>query len=100
MYTPDNCASTISSTTMMTMTARAIFARRDSNIAGRDGRIDNANPLSHSLDSGSTYRPGLQFRSVRKDGRVLDSAVADIEAHVHAGGWDRTPLLFALVRAD
>lgn len=31
---------------------------------------------------------------------MLASAVADIEAHVHAGGWDRPPLLFALVRAD
>jgi hypothetical protein len=30
---------------------------------------------------------------------VLASAVADIEAHVHAGGWDRPPTLFALVRA-
>lgn len=31
---------------------------------------------------------------------VLDSAIADIETHVHAAGWDRPPMLFALVRAD
>jgi hypothetical protein len=31
---------------------------------------------------------------------VLDSAVADIEAHVHHNGWDQPPTLFALVRAD
>jgi hypothetical protein len=31
---------------------------------------------------------------------VLASAVTDIEAHVHAGGWDRPPMLFALVRAE
>lgn len=31
---------------------------------------------------------------------MLATAVADIEAHVHAGGWDRPPMLFALVRAD
>ncbi|WP_375476737.1 PPA1309 family protein [uncultured Jatrophihabitans sp.] len=30
---------------------------------------------------------------------VLVDAVAEIEAHVHAGGWDRPPALFALVRA-
>lgn len=32
-------------------------------------------------------------------GPVLDSALAEIEAHVHAAGWDRGPTLFALVRA-
>ena len=31
---------------------------------------------------------------------MLPGAVADIEAHVHAGGWDAAPMLFALVRAD
>lgn len=31
---------------------------------------------------------------------MLAGAVADIEAHVHAGGWDAPPALFALVRAD
>ena len=31
--------------------------------------------------------------------RVLDTAVAEIEAHVNASGWDRGPALFALVRA-
>lgn len=31
---------------------------------------------------------------------MLATAVADIEAHVQAGGWDRPPTLFALVRAD
>lgn len=30
---------------------------------------------------------------------MLPGAVADIEAHVHAGGWDAPPMLFALVRA-
>ncbi len=29
----------------------------------------------------------------------LDPAVAEIEAHVHAGGWNNPPTLFALVRA-
>jgi hypothetical protein len=29
---------------------------------------------------------------------VLEPAVAEIEAHVHAAGWDRRPSLFALVR--
>jgi hypothetical protein len=28
----------------------------------------------------------------------LEPALAEIEAHVHAGGWDRPPTLFALVR--
>jgi hypothetical protein len=41
----------------------------------------------------------LRFHRLRKDGRVLTTAVADIEAHVHAGGWDRPPMLFGLVRA-
>lgn len=30
---------------------------------------------------------------------MLESALAEIEAHVHAAGWDRPPTLFALVRA-
>lgn len=30
---------------------------------------------------------------------MLDEAIAEIEAHVHAAGWDRAPSLFALVRA-
>jgi hypothetical protein len=29
---------------------------------------------------------------------VLERAIAEIEGHVHAGGWDRRPMLFALVR--
>jgi hypothetical protein len=29
---------------------------------------------------------------------VLERAIAEIEGHVHAGGWDRRPTLFALVR--
>jgi hypothetical protein len=31
---------------------------------------------------------------------VLEPAVAEIEAHVHAAGWDRSPTLFALVRVS
>jgi hypothetical protein len=31
---------------------------------------------------------------------VLEPAVAEIEAHVHASGWDRGTALFALVRSD
>jgi len=31
---------------------------------------------------------------------VLDRTVVDIESHVQAGGWNRPPMLFALVRAD
>lgn len=31
--------------------------------------------------------------------RRLDQAVADIEEHVRASGWDAPPMLFALVRA-
>ena len=31
---------------------------------------------------------------------MLTTAVADIETHVNAAGWDATPALFALVRAD
>jgi hypothetical protein len=31
---------------------------------------------------------------------VLDATIAEIEAHVHAGGWDRPPTLFALVQAE
>jgi hypothetical protein len=30
---------------------------------------------------------------------VLEPAVAEIETHVNAAGWDRPPVLFALVRA-
>jgi hypothetical protein len=30
---------------------------------------------------------------------VLETVLAEIEAHVHAMGWDRPPALFALVRA-
>jgi hypothetical protein len=30
---------------------------------------------------------------------VLESVLAEIENHVHAAGWDRPPMLFALVRA-
>jgi hypothetical protein len=41
---------------------------------------------------------------VRHDGDVtapvfLESAAAEIEAHVGASGWDQAPMLFALVRA-
>lgn len=41
---------------------------------------------------------------MRHDGTVtppvfLESVAAEIEAHVGASGWDRPPLLFALVRA-
>jgi hypothetical protein len=46
----------------------------------------------------STYLPGLWFRTVGEDGYVLEPVIAEIEAHVHAGGWDRRPSLFALVR--
>lgn len=31
---------------------------------------------------------------------VLEPVLAEIEAHLHAGGWDRPPALFALVRAE
>jgi len=31
---------------------------------------------------------------------VLEPALAEIESHLHAGGWERPPALFALVRAD
>src|SRR5262249_43310323 len=58
-------------------------------------------PLTVSTPSiRSTYRPILRFRLMRKDSRVLPGAVADIEAHIHAGRWDAAPMLFALVRAD
>lgn len=30
---------------------------------------------------------------------MLEPTLAEIEAHVHAAGWDRPPTLFALVRA-
>ena len=30
---------------------------------------------------------------------VLEPTIAEIEAHVHAAGWDHPPVLFALVRA-
>lgn len=30
---------------------------------------------------------------------MLETAIAEIESHVHAAGWDRPPMLFALVRA-
>lgn len=30
---------------------------------------------------------------------MLETVLAEIEAHVHAAGWDRAPALFALVRA-
>lgn len=30
---------------------------------------------------------------------MLETVLAEIEAHVHAAGWDRPPALFALVRA-
>jgi hypothetical protein len=35
----------------------------------------------------------------RREDPVLESALAEIEAHVHAAGWDRAPVLFALVPA-
>jgi hypothetical protein len=31
---------------------------------------------------------------------VLEPTIAEIETHVHAAGWDRSPVLFALVRAE
>ena len=31
---------------------------------------------------------------------VLETTLAEIETHLAAGGWDRRPALFALVRAD
>jgi hypothetical protein len=31
---------------------------------------------------------------------VLEPALAEIETHLHAAGWDRPPTLFALVRAE
>ena len=34
-----------------------------------------------------------------EDADLLTAAVAEIEDHVHAAGWDRGPTLFALVRA-
>jgi hypothetical protein len=37
---------------------------------------------------------------VRKDETVLEVTLAEIETHLAAGGWDRPPALFALVRAD
>jgi hypothetical protein len=42
---------------------------------------------------------------MRHDGSVtepvfLESVAAEIEAHVGGSGWDRPPVLFALVRAD
>jgi hypothetical protein len=90
------------------MTASTIFVRRDSKIAGNGGRIDTRDLSFRLLDrvdastpsTRSTYRPILRFRRVRKDGPVLPGAVADIEAHIQAGGWDAPPMLFALVRAD
>jgi hypothetical protein len=30
---------------------------------------------------------------------VLEPTIAEIEAHIHIAGWDRSPTLFALVRA-
>jgi hypothetical protein len=41
-------------------------------------------------------RPG---RIDRQELHVLEPAVAEMELHVHAAGWDRPPTLFALVRA-
>ncbi len=34
-----------------------------------------------------------------EDADLLTAAVAELEEHVHAAGWDRGPVLFALVRA-
>jgi hypothetical protein len=97
---------------MIATVASAIFARRDSNTDGRDGRIDTRRSFFHSLDFGSTYRSGARFLPVREDVRVTDNpveqrpdprleqAVVDIEEHVRASGWDVAPMLFALVRAD
>ena len=34
------------------------------------------------------------------DDRLLPAALAEIEAHVGAAGWDRPPVLFALVRSS
>ena len=62
---------------------------------------------------GTTYPPVHGFRAawgvpstVRHDGAVtasrslpLDTAAAEIEAHVARAGWDAPPVLFALVRA-
>lgn len=31
---------------------------------------------------------------------MLDAAIAEIEAHMHASGWDHRPTLFALARVD
>jgi hypothetical protein len=73
------------------------------------GRMVTGGLLDVQVTWGSTYLPALWFLAVGEDGRtrpfrktgkyVLEPAVAEIEAHVHAGGWDRPPTLFALVRA-
>ncbi len=48
----------------------------------------------------SRYLPRLWFLAGHgQNASVLEPTVAEIELHVHAGGWDRPPLLFALVRA-
>jgi hypothetical protein len=61
----------------------------------------------------ASQRTGLLRGSCRASGRIaavsatspgsigapIDAAVAEIEGHVHAAGWDRPPALFALVRA-
>jgi hypothetical protein len=53
-----------------------------------------------AVTSKSTYRPRLWFLAgPGQNALVLEPTVAEIELHVHAGGWDRPPLLFALVRA-
>jgi hypothetical protein len=78
---------------------------------GMGGRIATGGLLAVQVTSLSTYRPTLRFRpGVRDDGvskrprrkgsAVLERAVVEIENHLLAGGWDRPPALFALVRAD
>ena len=74
------------------------------------GRIATGGLLAVRVTSQSTYRPVLGFlRVVRQDGAVpspaskgslvLEPALAEIETHLSAAGWDRPPALFALVRA-
>jgi hypothetical protein len=71
-------------------------------------RLDNV-PVAQLVPDGA---PRAAARTVRRGGTCgriavmsaaqdarLDAAVAEIETHVAAAGWDRRPVLFALVRA-
>src|SRR4051794_22827795 len=104
--------------TINTATAASrIFVRRESIMDGMGGRIATGGLLAVRGDvavnvpAGPGVPPGSPSGSARMEAKrpstdrdpqrtpVLEPALAEIENHLQAAGWDRPPALFALVRA-